>query len=83
MQVSPKIYPSMKTVSQRALPCLFLATSLLLGGCVASIGNRQPERAGTLGQELIDLQKAKEANAITEAEYQQQRAKLLNPEAKR
>jgi outer membrane biogenesis lipoprotein LolB len=33
--------------------------------------------APTLGQQLIDLQKAKDAGAITDTEYQQQKAKLL------
>jgi len=33
--------------------------------------------APTLGQQLIDLLKAKEAGAISDQEYQQQRAKLL------
>ena len=31
----------------------------------------------TLGQQLIDLQKAKDAGAITDAEYQAQKARLL------
>jgi hypothetical protein len=31
----------------------------------------------SLGQQLIDLQKAKEAGAITESEYEAQKAKLL------
>ena len=31
----------------------------------------------TIGQQLIDLQKAKDAGAITDAEYQAQKAKLL------
>ena len=31
----------------------------------------------TLGQQLMDLQKAKESGAITEEEYQAQRTKLL------
>jgi len=31
----------------------------------------------TLGQQLIDLQKAKDSGAITDAEYQAQKAKLL------
>ena len=31
----------------------------------------------TVGQQLIDLQKAKDAGAITDAEYQTQKAKLL------
>ena len=33
--------------------------------------------APTLGQQLVDLQKAKETGAITDAEYQAQKAKLL------
>ena len=33
--------------------------------------------APTVGQQLIDLQKAKEAGAISDKEYQDQRAKLL------
>jgi hypothetical protein len=31
----------------------------------------------TVGQQLIDLQKAKDAGAITDSEYQAQKAKLL------
>lgn len=33
--------------------------------------------APTLGQQLMDLQKAKESGAISDQEYQAQRAKLL------
>jgi hypothetical protein len=33
--------------------------------------------APTLGQQLVDLQKAREAGAISDQEYQDQRAKLL------
>jgi hypothetical protein len=33
--------------------------------------------APTLGQQLMDLQKAKDTGAITDQEYQAQRAKLL------
>ena len=56
-----------------------LAALLGLSGCVAAIGNRDAQHPGgaTLGQQLIDLQKAKEAGAITEAEYQTQKARLL------
>jgi hypothetical protein len=58
---------------------LALAAILGLSGCVAAIGNRDGKANGnvTLGQQLIDLQKAKDANAMTEAEYQTQKAKLL------
>jgi PBP1b-binding outer membrane lipoprotein LpoB len=57
---------------------LALSALLLLSGCVAAIGNRgtNPSNA-TVGQQLIDLQKAKETGAMTEAEYQAQKAKLL------
>jgi len=48
----------------------------LLSGCVAAIGNHTPPEA-TVGQQLIDLQKAKDAGAMTEAEYQGERAKVL------
>jgi len=55
-----------------------LSAILLLSGCVAAIGNRGTDRGGnTLGQQLIDLQKAKESGAITEAEFQTQKAMLL------
>lgn len=33
--------------------------------------------APTVGQQLIDLQKAKDAGAITDAEYQAEKAKIL------
>ena len=33
--------------------------------------------APTVGQQLIDLQKAKDSGAITEAEYQAEKARLL------
>jgi len=58
---------------------LALCAVVFLSGCVAAIGNRgtNPSDA-TLGQQLIDLQKAKEAGAMTDAEYQVQKAKLLD-----
>jgi hypothetical protein len=37
----------------------------------------QQVTAPTVGQQLIDLQKAKDSGAITDAEYQAQKAKLL------
>ena len=56
------------------IPALFL-----LGGCIA-IGNRDAQRPNaTLGQQLIDLQKARDTGAITDAEYQTQKSRLLNP----
>ena len=61
-----------------AFACLAFTSSLLLSGCVAAIGNREGAKSsGTLGQELIDLQKAKEAGVISDVEYDVQRSKLL------
>lgn len=57
---------------------LLLPTLLLLNGCIA-IGNRDAQRPNaTLGQQLIDLQKARDAGAISDADYQIQKEKLLN-----
>jgi len=68
-------YNTMKRVAVvLTLGCVLL-TTLLTSGCVASIGNRSP--GITVGQQLIDLQKAKDAGAITEAEFQTEKAKLL------
>ncbi|MGA2541266.1 MAG: SHOCT domain-containing protein [Verrucomicrobiota bacterium] len=44
----------------------------------AQAATGEPEvKSPTIGQQLIDLQKAKDAGAITDAEYQTQKAKLL------
>ena len=62
-----------------------LAGAFALSGCVLAIGNEPapiPAKHGaTLGQELMDLQKARDAGVITETEYQAQREKLLGPGA--
>ncbi|MCC6822562.1 MAG: hypothetical protein V9H26_18075 [Verrucomicrobiota bacterium] len=56
-----------------------LAALLGLSGCVAAIGNRDAQRANasTLGQQLIDLKRAKDVGAITEGEYEREKARLL------
>jgi hypothetical protein len=52
----------------------------LLTGCIGlHIGGgttNKPECA-TIGQQLTDLQRAKEAGAMTDSEYQAQKAKVL------
>jgi hypothetical protein len=54
------------------------AAVVLLNGCVVAMGNKGGQNtSGTLGQQLVDLKKAKESGAITDAEYETQRAKLL------
>ena len=51
----------------------------ILTGCVAAIGNRDEGmgKGATVGQQLIDLQKAKDSGALSETEYQEQRARVL------
>lgn len=57
--------------------------NLRLGGGSRSETTNPEQRASpgtvapTLGQQLIDLQKAREAGAISDQEYQEQRAGLL------
>jgi hypothetical protein len=53
---------------------------LLLNGCIGlhiGSGDKRSLQNATLGQQLIDLKSAKDTGAITEAEYQTQKAKLL------
>ena len=58
-----------------------LSALIFLSGCVgfsAGGGTKTEVHKPTLGQQLIDLQKAKDSGAITDMEYQAQKAKLLN-----
>lgn len=57
-----------------------LSTMLLLSGCVGlSVGggSKSETRKPTLGQQLTDLQNARNSGAITEEQYQTQKARLL------
>jgi hypothetical protein len=63
-----------------ALTFIALASATLLTGCVVALGSgttTKPQNP-TVGQQLIDLQKAKDAGAISDQEYQTQKAKLLS-----
>jgi hypothetical protein len=60
------------------LVLILMASIILLtvpSGCIAvdESGNTRP----TVGQELIDLKAARDVGAISEAEYQDTRSKLL------
>lgn len=48
-------------------------------GCVASMGGgtKTTVNPPTVGQQLLDLQKARDSGAITPEEYQAQKAKVL------
>ena len=57
-----------------------LSAMLLLTGCLAlqvGGGDKKDVEQATIGQQLIDLKTARDAGAITDAEYQTQKAKLL------
>jgi hypothetical protein len=57
-----------------------LPASLLLTGCLGlnlGGGTKNETHSATVGQQLVDLQKAKDSGAITEAEFQTQKTKLL------
>ncbi len=60
---------------------LALSAILLFGGCVGGLnlggGTKTEVRNPTLGQQLIDLQKARDSGAITPAEYDAKKAELL------
>ena len=73
----------MRKSSQLVLALALLSLPLLAGGCIAAIGNHEtPKSSGTVGQQLIDLQKAKDTGAMTDAEYQAERAKVLGHNSK-
>ena len=68
---------------KNTLPFWLAAVALagLLTGCVGlSVGGgtKSETRKPTVGQQLVDLQNARNSGAITEEQYQQQKAKLLN-----
>jgi hypothetical protein len=57
-----------------------LSAMLLLTGCLAiqlGGGSTTKPQSPTVGQQLIDLQHAKDAGAISDADYQAQKAKIL------
>lgn len=67
----------MKILTPRLATLLLIPIFSLLHGCVA-IGNRDAQRpSATLGQQLIDLQRARDTGALSEPEYQTQKAHLL------
>jgi len=71
--------PEYDPMKQLFIAILLVSAMTLLGGCVCAIdgGSKHPTIQPTTGQQLIDLQKAKEAGAITDSEYQAKKEKLL------
>lgn len=60
--------------------CSFCIVTLFTGCLDLQFGGgtKSETQNSTVGQQLIDLQKAKDAGAITDAEYQTQKTKILN-----
>jgi hypothetical protein len=57
-----------------------LSAMLLFTGCLVlkvGGGDKQEVEKATIGQQLSDLKTARDAGAITDAEYETQKAKLL------
>jgi PBP1b-binding outer membrane lipoprotein LpoB len=59
-----------------------LGSALLLGGCVFAPGDSRDwddkRSEPTIGQQLIDLDRARNNGIITNAEYEQTKAKVLD-----
>jgi hypothetical protein len=72
----------LRELAQSKTTVLLFASMLagsLLSGCAWSVGSRDGESyvRPTPGQELIDLQRAHESGALSDAEYEAQRQKVL------
>lgn len=55
-----------------------LAATLLASGCAVGVGNTDGDRRPTTGQELLDLQKARDSGALSPEEFEAQRQRILN-----
>jgi hypothetical protein len=72
--------PQQNLMKKRILPILVVFSVMtFLAGCAWHVGGgpRNVTTKPTTGQQLIDLQKARDAGAISNSEYQAQKAKLL------
>ncbi|MFN0066653.1 MAG: SHOCT domain-containing protein [Limisphaerales bacterium] len=63
---------------QAILPAALLAATLFAGGCAVGVGNTEGGVRPTTGQELLDLQKARDSGVITPEEFEKQRTRILN-----
>ena len=60
-----------------------LSTMTLLTGCAIGCGEKTTQVMPTTGQQLVDLKKAKDANIITDAQYQAEKTKILEHRSKK
>jgi hypothetical protein len=75
--------PTLRTALCRLAPALALslAVAAFSPGCGGIHGGSSVEsdvHATTVGQELMDLEKARQAGVITDKEYQTQKKKILD-----
>jgi hypothetical protein len=76
-------------IMKPTMPILIACSTLLLGGCVFAPGgggdypggdrssDERPAVQPTLGQELIDLERARAAGAISQSEFDAAKARIL------
>ena len=58
-----------------------ISAAILFSGCLAiqlGGGHKSESQKPTVGQQLIDLQRAKDSGAINDTDYQSQKAKILS-----
>jgi hypothetical protein len=72
-EFNPSSHPS------RRLPWAVSVLLMLIvaGGCAVDIGSDSGARRPTVGQELIDLKRARDAGVISEGEYEAKRQELM------
>jgi hypothetical protein len=90
-QIQVKMPTALASLILEAMKPILLSLSLGvlavgLSGCVIAMGNRdlggpRPTQA-TVGQQLIDLKKAHDAGAMSDAEYEAQKQKVLKDQPK-
>jgi hypothetical protein len=70
-----------RILAKLQLLAALLALAVAASGCILVAGNSEAKGQArpqpTLGQQLIDLKKARESGALNEADYQAQKQKLL------
>lgn len=59
-----------------------LAAMTLLTGCAIGCGEKTTQVMPTTGQQLLDLQKAKDAGVITDAQFQSEKTRILDHKSK-
>lgn len=72
-------------MKKRLIPLIAVSAMLLLNGCIGLSlggGSKTESHHATLGQQLIDLKAARDNGAITDAEYQAQKTRLLAEQPK-